>query len=65
LRSNLLWGAIWQFRASPALTAYSNTFSLRTGNTPGIPKQTGQTLVFGGAPNWVEQLQNIFELVVN
>jgi len=44
------------------LTAYSKTFSLSTGNTPGIPKQTGQTLVLGVEPNWVEQLQKILDL---
>ena len=45
--------------ASPALTANSTARRLRTGNAPGSPKQTGQTFVFGGAPNRVLQPQKI------
>jgi hypothetical protein len=41
----------------------STTFLLRTGRLPGIPRHTGQVWVFGGEPNEVEQLQNIFEAV--
>src|SRR5713226_2514252 len=36
---------------------------LRTGSAPGYPRQTGQTCVFGGAPNVVGQAQKIFERV--
>ena len=52
-----------QFVASPALTAYSTTFSFNTGSAPGIAIHTGHTCVFGSAPNSVEQLQNIFVFV--
>jgi hypothetical protein len=45
--------------------ANSTTFLLRTGSTPGIPKQTGHVWVLGGAPNEAEQLQNIFVFVFN
>ena len=34
-----------------------------TGSEPGSPRQTGQTWVFGSAPNAVEQPQNIFDAV--
>src|SRR5258708_14051620 len=33
---------------------------LSTGRVPGRPRQTGQTLVFGGSPKRVEQPQKIF-----
>src|SRR5436309_6096641 len=36
---------------------------LATGSAPGNPRHTGQTCVLGGAPNAVEQPQNIFDLV--
>src|SRR2546423_8684027 len=52
-----------QFSAMAASTAYSTTFLLSTGNAPGKPRQTGQTLVLGGAPNCVEQPQKIFVCV--
>src|SRR5438874_2513582 len=48
-----------QFSAIAASTAYSTAFLLSTGSAPGNPRQTGQTLVLGGAPNWVEQPQKI------
>src|SRR5438270_6019987 len=48
-----------QFSAIAASTAYSTAFLLSTGSAPGKPRQTGQTLVLGGAPNWVEQPQKI------
>src|SRR5438552_921523 len=48
-----------QFSAIAASTAYSTAFLLSTGSAPGNPKQTGQTLVLGGAPNCVEQPQKI------
>src|ERR1700682_974679 len=34
-----------------------------TGRVPAKPRQTGQTLVFGGSPKRVEQPQKIFVLV--
>src|SRR5262247_4011127 len=52
-----------QCSASPARTAYSTLFRFRTGRTPGMPRQTGQTWVFGDAPNFVGQPQKIFESV--
>src|SRR5213083_2817904 len=36
---------------------------LATGSAPGNPRHTGQTCVLGGAPNAVEQPQNIFDFV--
>src|SRR5690242_20402356 len=40
--------------------AISTARLLRTGSVPGRPRQTGQTLVFGGSPKRVEQPQKIF-----
>ena len=40
-----------QCSASAALMASSTAWRLSTGSAPGSPRQTGQTLVFGGAPN--------------
>ncbi len=37
--------------------------ALVTGSEPGSPRQTGQTWLFGGAPNAVGQPQNIFDIV--
>src|SRR5438876_3629615 len=52
-----------QFSAIAASTAYSTAFLLSTGSAPGKPRQTGQTLVLGDAPNWVEQPQKILAWV--
>ena len=52
--------AIWQFSASAARIASSNALRFITGNTPGIPRQTGQVAEFGGKPNWFRQPQNSF-----
>src|SRR3954463_9494472 len=52
-----------QFSAMAARTAKSTVFLFRTGSAPGSPRHTGQTLVFGGAPNFVEQPQKIFVAV--
>ena len=41
----------------------SIAFSFATGKAPGRPRHTGQVCVFGGAPNSVEQPQNIFDAV--
>src|SRR5580692_10519195 len=47
----------WQLRASEAKVANSTARRLRTGSAPGRPRQTGQTLVLGGAPNLLAQPQ--------
>src|SRR5216683_8430910 len=52
-----------QPRAKAARPANSTAFRLSTGRAPGKPKQTGQTLVFGGSPKRVEQEQNILVAV--
>ncbi len=52
-----------QFRAMAASVANSTAFLLSTGRAPGIPRQTGQTLVLGGAPKRVEQEQKILVAV--
>src|SRR5215472_3871362 len=52
-----------QFVARPARIANSTTRRFSTGRTPGIPRQTGQTLVFGGVPKAAEQAQKIFDRV--
>ncbi len=52
-----------QFRAMAASVANSTAFLFRTGRAPGIPRQTGQTLVLGGAPKRVEHEQKIFVAV--
>ena len=49
--------------ASAMRSVYSTTFLLSTGSTPGIPRQTGQVWVLGGAPNSEEQPQNILLFV--
>ncbi len=43
--------------------ASSTARRLSTGSAPGYPRQTGQTFVFGGAPNAVAQPQKIFVCV--
>src|SRR5205085_12208955 len=43
--------------------AISTARLFRTGSVPGRPRHTGQTLVFGGSPKRVEQLQKILVLV--
>jgi len=53
-----------QFRASPVMMVYSTALRLMTGSTPGMPRHTGQTRVFGSAPNTsARQPQNILDLV--
>jgi len=47
-----------QFRARAAFTAISTASRFSTGSAPGKPRQTGQTLVLGGAPKLVGQAQN-------
>src|SRR3954465_10695870 len=48
-----------QFSAMAASTANSTAARFSTGSGPGRPRHTGQTFVFGGAPNFVEQPQKI------
>src|SRR6266545_4635623 len=45
--------------ASAALMAQSTAARLRTGSAPGMPRQTGHTCEFGGAPNDVPHPQKI------
>src|ERR1039458_10800539 len=46
-----------------ALTANSTAWRLSTGRAPGIPRQTGQTLVLGSEPKTLGQAQKILVLV--
>jgi len=54
-----------QLSASPTRSPISTARWLITGNTPGIPRQTGQTTVFGAADvlSTTAQAQNILEAV--
>jgi hypothetical protein len=52
-----------QFSAMAASVANSTAFLLSTGKAPGKPRQTGQTLLFGGLPKRVEQEQKILVAV--
>src|SRR5579872_7150460 len=52
-----------QFSAIAASVANSTALRLRTGRAPGKPRHTGQTLVLGGAPNFVEHEQKILVTV--
>src|ERR1700680_3665296 len=54
-----------QFSAMAARVAKSTALRLRTGKAPGMPRQTGQTLVLGDAPKRVEQEQKILVAVSN
>src|ERR1700758_51831 len=54
---------IRQFSAIAARVANSTALRFRTGRAPGMPRQTGQTFVLGGAPKRVEQEQKIFDAV--
>ena len=49
--------------AIAASVANSTTFRFSTGSAPGIPRQTGHTFEFGGAPNRVEHEQKILVAV--
>jgi len=59
LRAKIERGLTRQFKASEASIASSTAWRLRTGSAPGNPRQTGQTLVLGGAPKLVGQPQKI------
>src|SRR3954468_8980133 len=54
-----------QFNRYPVSAVNFSASSFATGNTPGIPRQTGQTFVFGGAPNSLAHPHHIFECVFN
>src|ERR1700727_2865501 len=56
---------IRQFKAVAASTANSTARWLSAGSAPGMPRQIGQTLVFGGSPKCVEQPQKILVAVSN
>jgi hypothetical protein len=44
---------------------YSTARRFNTGNTPGMPRQIGQTWVFGFPPNAALHPQKIFDSVNN
>src|SRR6058998_2584985 len=54
-----------QLSAMPARMAISTASRLSTGNAPGSPMHTGQTLVLGGAPKLVGQPQKILLAVAS
>src|SRR5271157_2239497 len=54
-----------QWSASDASIANSTARLFRTGKAPGMPRQTGHTLVFGGAPKLVGHPQKIFVFVAS
>src|SRR5689334_16311496 len=49
-----------QLIAIAASVANSIARRFSTGSAPGMPRQTGHTFVFGGAPNLLEHPQKIF-----
>jgi hypothetical protein len=49
----------------PVSTVSRSASSFGTGSTPGIPRQTGQTFVFGGEPYWLAQPHHIFDFVLS
>ena len=54
-----------QFSARPILMAHSTPLALTTGSAPGSPSETGSMLVFGSAPKWAEEVENIFVSVAS
>src|SRR5690242_985246 len=54
-----------QLSAMPARMAISTASRLKTGNAPGNPMHTGQTLVLGGAPKLVGHPQKILLAVAS
>src|SRR3954466_15994961 len=54
----MLFSRTSQFSAMAARVANSTAVRFNTGSAPGRPRQTGQTLLLGCAPNLVEQPQN-------
>src|ERR1039458_9232254 len=55
----------WRLSAWEALTANSTAWRLSTGRAPGMPRQTGQTLVLGSEPKTLGQAQKILVWVSN
>jgi len=56
----LLAAGISQFNARPVMIISSTARLLMTGSVPGMPRQIGQTWLFGDAPAYSEeQPQNI------
>src|SRR3954471_21449714 len=49
----------------PVSTVSLSASSFATGNTPGMPRQIGQTFVFGAAPNSFAHPHHIFERVLS
>ncbi len=58
-------GATVQLSSKPVSAVRRSASSLATGNTPGKPRQTGQTCVFGAAPNSLAQPHHIFDFVLS
>ena len=50
---------------SPEITVRRTASRLARGSAPGSPRQTGQTLTFGSAPEASEHPQNIFVRVLS
>src|SRR6059036_2356828 len=54
-----------QLSSKPVSAVSRSASSFATGSTPGKPRQTGQTLVLGGAPNWFAHPHHILDLVLS
>src|ERR1700733_15369749 len=65
MRANRENGLTRQCMARPAWIAISTARRFNTGHAPGSPRQTGQTLVLGGAPKPVGQPQKILVRVLS
>src|SRR5258705_9850133 len=59
----MLLGCTVHPNAGAARAAILTASPFGIGSGPGNPRHTGHTCVLGGAPNAVEQPQNIFDLV--
>jgi len=59
----LVNSGISQLRAIAVFSPSRNASRFITGKLPGIPMQTGQVCVLGGAPNFVLQRQKSFDWV--
>jgi len=65
LRANRHHVAMSQFSDSPIRIADSIAVAFTAGRAPGSPRQTGQVLLFGSAPKWLAQPQNILDAVLS
>jgi hypothetical protein len=63
LRAKRHHDAMSQCSASPMRIVDSIAWAFTDRQAPGRPRHTGQTCVFGSAPNVVSHPQNIFEAV--